>query len=111
MFNTLTLNIGNWTKISYVVNCNAEVYYKPFEWGLFVLILIASIVITVATFYSKAWSYGGFGFEIGYVFVAVFNVLFLVGALLVFFEVKFLSYVISGLGSAVGLLGVMVCTN
>lgn len=111
VFNTLTVQIGDWRNISYVVDCNGTVFYKPFEWGLFVLILIASIVITAATFYSKAWSYAGFGFEIGYVFVAVFNGLFLVGALLVFFQVKFLSYVISGLGSAVGLLGVMVCTN
>lgn len=110
-FNTFTLQLGNFTHLSWVVNCNADVFFKPFEWGLFVLILLASVVITLATFYSRAWSYGGYGLEINYVFVLVFNIIFIVGAVLVCLDVSFLEYVISVVGSILGLVGVTVCVN
>lgn len=75
------------------------------------LILLASLVITLATFYSRAWSYGGYGLEINYVFVLVFNILFIIGAILVCLDVNFLEYIISAVGSILGFVGVTVCAN
>ncbi len=111
MFNTITIEVGNSTKFSYVVNCNGDLFYKPFEWGLFLLLLISSVIITAATFYSKAWSYFGYGIEINYWVVAVVNVLFVIGAVMVILEVQFLPYVISSVGSVVGMFGVAVCAS
>lgn len=44
-------------------------------------------------------------------FVVVFNLLFIIGAILVCLDVKFLEYAISVIGSILGLAGVTVCCN
>ena len=56
-----------------------------FEWGLFIIIVIITILITLSSVYSRAWSIGGFGFRLGYIFLAIYSVIFITGGVLAVF--------------------------
>lgn len=110
-FNTYTVYLGDLASFTYMVNCNSSIPFKPFEWGLFLLILLSSFVITISSFFSRAWSYGGYGIEINYLFVTVFNIIFVVGGILVYFDVSFLQLIINIFTSILGLAAVTVCAS
>lgn len=95
----------------YLVNCKPSEFYKPFEWGLFVLICVCTITITASSMYSKAWSYKGFGINVGKTFITVFNLLVILASILAYYFPNFTSIVLKIVGSLIGTLGVMVCTS
>ena len=70
----------NWIKIEtsigeieYLVNCDPSTFYKPFEWGLLLLIIFTTLILTLGSLFSKAWSYGGIGYEITNKAILIFN--------------------------------------
>lgn len=61
--------------------------------------------------YSKAWSYKGFGINIGKTFITVFNVVVIVASLLAYYFPTFTGITLKIVGSLIGTLGVMVCCS
>ncbi len=107
----INLKTNSGQNLGYLVNCAPDMFYKPFEWGLLLLILFCSIVITLTTFYSRAWSYGGVGYDIGYKFIIAFNAMIIIGVVCAYLIPSILAFSINIIGSALGTLGVMVCTS
>lgn len=81
-YDIVVLQLNNLPPANYRVWCNET--YKPntFQWGLFIIILAVTVLISLAAVYSKAWSLGGFGIRINYWIVGVLGVLWVVGGLM-----------------------------
>lgn len=94
-----------------MVNCHPEKAYKPFEWGLFILIYLCTLTITLSSVYSRAWSYGGFGINIGYKFLILFNAIVIVGSIAAYYFVSVTALVVKIVGTFIGVIGVAVSTS
>ena len=94
-----------------MVNCHPETFYKPFEWGLFVLICLCTLIITLSSLYSRAWSYGGFGINIGYKFLIIFNALVIISSIVAFYAEHVTALVLKIIGTLIGVIGVGVSTS
>lgn len=68
--------------MQYLVDCDPSTFYKPIEVGLFILIMIATLTLTLSAMHSKAWSYYSYGYKITFKAVIIFNILLLIGLVL-----------------------------
>ena len=98
-------------RVGYLVNCNPGIFYKPFEWGLLILILFAAFAVTLSAIYSRAWSYGGVGVEVTKQAIIAFNVALVGGMIMAYVLPELLGFTARVVGSVIGALGVMVCAN
>lgn len=98
-------------ELEYLINCNPDQFYKPFEWGLLLLIMIATLVLTLGSLYSRAWSYGGVGYEISNKAIIIFNFGLLFFIILGYVVPDIVSLLARIFGSIVGALGVGVCIS
>jgi hypothetical protein len=63
--NTIVVELTDGTYFEYMVSCSIDNQpYKPFEWGMVILICSCTILITVSSFYSRAWAYKGYGLNL-----------------------------------------------
>jgi hypothetical protein len=109
-FDQIYINI-NGIKFTYFVDCDDNYFPTVFEWGLFIIIIIITILITLSSIYSRAWSIGGFGIKLGYVFLGVFSSVFILfGVLAVFFPLK-INQIVIGFCWTIGLFSVWLCMN
>lgn len=97
------------TTAQYLVNCAPDLTYKPFEWGMVLLILFSTVIITISSLYSRAWSYGGIGYDITITFIILFNLLIVGGMVLAYFFTGIAALLMNVLGSVIGTAGAMVC--
>ena len=97
--------------VEYLVDCQPESFYKPFEYGLFLLILLATIVLTLSAKYSRAWSYYGWGYTLTKTAVIIFNMLIIGGLILAYLVPSLVSLWSQIIGSIIGAAGVMVCSS
>lgn len=81
-FDVLTIQLSGVPAVSYRVWCNQNYRPNTFQWGLFIIILGVTVLISLAAIYSKAWSLGGNGVNINYWIVGVLAILWIVGALM-----------------------------
>ena len=126
--NTSLLNINNdcgetgtqlnWIKIGtsigqieYLVNCDPSTFYKPFEWGLLLLIIFTTLILTLGSLFSKAWSYGGIGYEITNRAILIFNLAILLFIVLGFLFHEAVSLVAQIVGTIIGAGGVGLCIS
>jgi hypothetical protein len=109
--NWIVVELGDGTIFEYLVNCNPNLVYKPFEWGLFILIFFSTVTITVSSFYSRAWSYRGFGFNVSKKIIIIFNLMIIVVAVFLVYFPKITGIWLKIVGSSVGTMGVAVCTS
>lgn len=98
-------------ELEYLVNCNPDKFYKPFEWGLLLLIMTTTLVLTLGSLFSKAWSYGGVGYEITNRAILIFNACILAFITLGYLYPEAMSIIARIVGSVVGALGVGVCIS
>jgi hypothetical protein len=96
---------------TYRVWCNSS--YKPatFQWGLFILILAVTVIISLSAYYSRAWSIGGQGVRINYWIVIALNILWIIGALLGAFLPQIAYIIVIILSWAFGVVCVGFCCN
>jgi hypothetical protein len=73
--------------------------------------MFASLTLTLSSLYSRAWSYGGIGYEITNRTILVINVLLLLGIFLAYIATDIMSFFIQIFGSCLGAFGVVVCTS
>ena len=73
--------------------------------------MLGTIVMTLSSKYSRAWSYGGYGFYINKNAFLGFNGLMLVGSFMGYLLPSMTSIVAQVFGSILGGAGVMVCTS
>ena len=104
----LATSIGD---IEYLVNCEPSSFYKPFEIGLFLLILFCTVVIGLSSKYSKAWSYGGYGYEITRIGVVFFNVAVFLAMTLGYMFPTLTALSAQVFGTVIGAAGVTVCVS
>ena len=97
--------------VSYIVDCDDDYTPNVFEWGLFIIILFVTILMTLSSIYSKAWSIGGFGIRLGYVFLAIYASVFLGGGIIAVFYPETIDDIVDGLCWFLGLVSVSLCMN
>lgn len=97
--------------LEYLINCNPDQFYKPFEWGLLLLIMITTLVLTLGSLYSRAWSYGGVGYAISNKAILIFNLALLFFIILAYLVPDAVSLLARIAGSVIGALGVGVCIS
>ncbi len=73
--------------------------------------MLTTLVLTLSSLYSRAWSYGGFGYDITNKSILVFNLCILAVMIFGFFFPSILSYLARIFGSIAGALGVGVCIS
>ena len=99
------------TKVEYLVTCDPNRVYKPFETGLLILIILCLGIVTLSSLFSRAWSYQGYGIPITIYFLVVFNGLVIVGSVLAYYFPVFMEDFINVVATVLGIIGVMVCTS
>lgn len=97
--------------MQYLVDCDPSTIYKPVEIGLFILIMIATLALTLSAMHSKAWSYYGYGYKLTFNIVIIFNILLLLGFVLGYLVPELFSIAAQIIGSIVGAAGVGVCIS
>lgn len=75
------------------------------------LLVLCTIVITLSSLYSKAWSYGGVGINIRLNLIIAFNIIIICGTFAAYLISDILAFTINVLGSILGTIGVMICIN
>ena len=80
-----------------------------FEWGLFIIIIFVTVLITLSSIYSRAWSVGGFGIKLNYVFLGVYAAIFLIFGIIGIFYTNVVEGIADGLCWAAGILCVGLC--
>ena len=70
-----------------------------------------SVIITGASFYSRAWSYHGYYLTINKTVIIVFNILVIAGSILAYYLPTSVAVGLKMVGSIAGLIGVMVCVS
>lgn len=69
------------------------------------------MTITAASFYSRTWSYGGFGINVTKRFIISFNIFIVVASIIAYFLPAVTSISLKILGSIIGTVGVAICTS
>lgn len=109
-FDEVFINV-NGVIFSYLVDCNSEYFPSVFEWGLLVIIIFITILITMSSIYSRAWSLGGFGIKVGYLFISIYTAVFITGGVLAVFYPAVINDVVNGFCWILGIVSVGLCTN
>lgn len=94
-----------------MVNCNPSVRYKPFEWGLFLIIVLSIFVVTISSIFNRAASFNGFYVRINYIIVAIFNLVLLVSGILIYVRWSFFPTFLRVQGSIVGGIAAYITAN
>lgn len=108
-FDIVNVNIQGLQLISYYVICNASFTINTFQAGLFMLLFLFEIVIIFGAIYSKAWSYGGYGFNIDFRWIIPFNIFLIVGGIITLLAGYALSTIGTILAWILGMVGVTIC--
>ena len=106
-----TVSISGLPRFSYMVNCNPSIKYKPFEWGLLLIIILSVFVVTITSIYSRAASFQGFYIRISYPIIIALNLILLVCGILVYINWSFFSPMLNIKGSILGSIGVYIAVN
>ena len=96
---------------SYLVDCDQGYSPSVFEWGLFIIIVFITILITLSSVYSKAWSLGGFGIKLGYLFILIYTIVFVTGGVLAVFYPDVINDIVNGCCWVLGIVSVGLCVN
>ena len=75
------------------------------------LILFATITLTLSSIYSRAWSYHGYGYKLTTKTIIVFNILLFLAIIFGYLIPNLLSLFAQILGSILGAAGVTVCAS
>lgn len=110
-FDVLTLQMSNLPAATYRVWCDQSYRPNTFQWGLFLIILLATILISVSAVYSRAWSIGGNGIKINYWIVGACALLWIAGGLMGAFIPKPTYVIVLVLSWIIGLLAIIICCN
>lgn len=94
-----------------MVNCNPSIVYKPFEWGLLLIILLSLLIMTIASIYNRASSFNGFYVKVTYPLILFLNLIIVGCSVLMYLNLSFFSISLNISGSILGAIGVYVTTN
>lgn len=113
LMNWIIVSLANaeYSSFEYLVNCKPSQFYKPFEWGLFILICFCTITITASSLYSRAWSYKGFGINVTKTYIIIFNCVVIVASILAYYFPNVTSVTLQVVGSLIGTAGVTICAS
>lgn len=75
------------------------------------LILFATITLTLSSIYSRAWSYSGYGYKLTKKTIIAFNILLFLAIIFGYFIPHVFSIFLQILGSILGAAGVTVCAS
>lgn len=94
-----------------MVNCNPSVVYKPFEWGLFLIIIFAILIVTVSSVYNKAASFNNYFIKINYRIILALNLVLFACGVLTYLKVPYFPLIVNISGSIAGTVAVYIITN
>jgi len=69
------------------------------------------MTITASSLYSRAWSYHGFGINVTYLGIVIFNIVAILCVICGIYFVEVSSVILKIFGTIVGTIGVMVCSS
>jgi hypothetical protein len=98
-------------RVAWLVNCQPGKHYKPFEWGLFLLILGAAVLLTVSSRHSTAWCYSGAGYDLTMRAAMLLNFLLMVLLALAYAYPAEMGVAAAWIGTLLGGFGVTVCCS
>ena len=106
-----TVKVEFLPEFAFMVNCAAGQVYKPFEWGLLLMIVLAILIVTISSMYNRANSFGGFYIRISYPIIGATNLTLLVCFTLVYLQIPNFPLVLNVIASVLGAGGVYVVTS
>lgn len=78
-FDILSIKVSGLPTATYKVWCDTSFRPASFQWGLFLIILLVTVIISLAALYSRAWSFGGRGIRLNYWYVLALAILWVAG--------------------------------
>lgn len=109
--NMFTIEVGGLPPFSYMVDCSPATKYKPFEWGLLLIIVFAILIVTVASLHNRAASLNNLFIKIDYKIVAFLNLILVVCGVLVYLRLPYFSFLANVSGSIAGTASVYIVSN
>ena len=110
-FDILHLQVSGLPNIYYKVQCNVDYVPATFQWGLFLLILFITVLITLSAYFSRAWSIGGRGIMVNYWMILALNIIWIVGSIMGAFIPDITYIIVLILSWIFGILAVGFCCN
>lgn len=107
----MSIQITGLPNATYKVWCDTSFRPASFQWGLFLIILLVTVIISLAALYSRAWSFGGRGIRLNYWYVLALGILWVVGGAMGAFLSEATYIIVLVLSWIIGVLGVAICSN
>lgn len=94
-----------------MINCNPSIPYKPFEWGLLLILILSIFIVTISSIYNRASSFNGFYIKITYPIILVLNIIILTCGIIIYLQIPVFRLVLNVVGSVIGTIGLYITLN
>ena len=78
---------------------------------MFILILLSTLTICYSSIYSKVYSYSIKRIIITKNIMILFNIFIIIAILMAVFIIDAFQYILTAIGSILGMIGIMVCSS